>query len=64
MDTQLIRRPEVQRRTGLPTSTLYRLVKEGTFPSPVKIGSRSVAWRAVDVETWMAARPTARGEAA
>ena len=60
---RLIRRPEVQQLTGLPVSTLYRLVKVGSFPSPVKIGGRAVAWRAGEVADWLADRPAARSEA-
>ena len=60
---RLLRRPEVQQLTALPTSTLYRMLKEGRFPSPVKIGVRAVAWRAGEVADWLADRLAARSEA-
>jgi len=28
-------------------------VKAGVYPAPVKIGSRAVAWRAMDIEEWL-----------
>ena len=33
----LLTRPEVERRTGLSRSTLYRKMREGTFPVPLKV---------------------------
>jgi prophage regulatory protein len=38
--------------TGLGRSTIYRLVADGSFPSPVKLGPRAVAWRWTDIESW------------
>lgn len=34
--------------------TIYRWVKLGRFPAPVKIGPNSVAWRWGDLRTWAA----------
>ena len=33
--------------------TIYRWVKNGLFPAPVRIGPNSVAWRAQDIRAWM-----------
>jgi len=52
----LIRSPAVQARTGLPKSTLHNLARAGGFPRPVKLGIRSVAWRASDVDAWIESR--------
>jgi prophage regulatory protein len=40
----------------LPISavTLWRWVKEGRFPKPVKLSAGTVAWRVEDVRAWMA----------
>jgi len=35
------------------SSTLWRKVKSGEFPAPVKLSSRVTAWRAEDVRAWM-----------
>ena len=40
-------------------ATLWRRVKEGTFPAPVRLSDRVTAWRAEDVRAWMAERPVA-----
>lgn len=37
-------------------STLWRWVREGKFPKPVKLGEAVTAWRARDVEAWLDAR--------
>lgn len=33
--------------------TLWRKVKAGTFPAPVKLSARCTAWRVEDVRAWM-----------
>ena len=52
---------EVMAQTGLPRSSLYAQVKSGTVPRPIKLGTRSVGWRVDDIESWIAARPSAAG---
>lgn len=41
--------------SGLAPSTIYRDIKRGTFPKPVKIGAVS-AWPSTEVEAMVAAR--------
>ncbi len=53
-----LRLPAVTRLTGLGRSTIYRLVAEDKFPSPVKLSSRAIGWHWADLERWSAARPT------
>ncbi|HWH81899.1 MAG TPA: AlpA family phage regulatory protein [Burkholderiaceae bacterium] len=48
----------VVRMTGLGRSTIYRLMAEDKFPSPVRLAKRAVAWRRIDLEQWSAGRPT------
>lgn len=55
---QLLRLAAVEERTGLKKSTLYALIRARTFPQPVMIGARSVAWRAAEVDAWCASRPS------
>lgn len=57
--SRLIRRPELEAMTGLPKSTLYDHLQAGTFPAPVKLSARSVAWRLSDVEAWIESRSNA-----
>ena len=58
MPDKLIRRPEVEARTGLSRSTIYAWMERGTFPLPVKLGTRLVAWRESDVAGWLEACTT------
>ncbi|CAM4229188.1 DNA-binding protein [Bordetella tumbae] len=39
--------------TGLSRSELYRRIKLGTFPHPIKIGLRAVAWYSADISRWL-----------
>ncbi len=43
--------------------TLWRKVKAGTFPKPVKLSPRITAWRVEDVRAWLE-NPNAGGVAA
>src|SRR5262249_40080319 len=42
----------IEDRTSLDISTIYRKIKAGTFPAPVRIGLRRVAWRESDIVKW------------
>ncbi|QDK32541.1 helix-turn-helix transcriptional regulator [Sphingomonas sp. IC081] len=55
----LLRRPEVERETGLSRSTIYERMDAGTFPRPRRIGRRAVAWPATEIEAWKAEQPFA-----
>lgn len=62
---RLIRRPEVEQRTGLQKSAIYQRAKLGTFPKPIKIGTYNVAWLESEIDAWVAARiAESRGEVA
>jgi prophage regulatory protein len=56
MTQKLLRRPEVEARTGLSRSTLYDWMKKGDFPQPLKLGARLVAWRESDIAEWLESR--------
>ena len=42
------------------SATLWREVKSGAFPSPVKLSQRITAWRVEDVREWMQSRSVAK----
>jgi prophage regulatory protein len=57
MKEQLLRLPAVLEATGLARSTLYRFVKNGAFPRPIKIGgSRAAVWLRSAVRAWIQER--------
>ncbi|WP_373896778.1 helix-turn-helix transcriptional regulator [uncultured Massilia sp.] len=55
---QLWRRPMVEIQTGLSRAEIYRRMQLGTFPKPVKIGVRIVAWESLSVQAWMKSLPS------
>jgi prophage regulatory protein len=52
---RLLRTPAVEKISGLTAREIYNRVKKGTFPRPLKLGRRSLAWLASDIETWIKA---------
>jgi len=56
----LLRRDEVKRRTGLSTSSLYQLMKEGELARPVKLTGGTVAWPEHEIEAFIRKRIEAR----
>ena len=57
----LLRREEVESRVGLKRSSIYREMRAGRFPIPLKVGPRAVRWPAREIECWLEARPRATG---
>ena len=54
-ERRIVRRDEVSKLTGLARATIYKKVKESSFPAPVRLGARSVGWRLTDIDTWLQA---------
>jgi prophage regulatory protein len=52
----ILRRKQVQARTGLSRSTIYLRVAQGTFPAPVRLGLRAVGWIESEISDWLAGR--------
>jgi prophage regulatory protein len=52
----LIRLAEVKSRTARSRTAIYRDIAAGSFPAPLQIGARAVAWRESEVEAWIASR--------
>ena len=49
----MLRTPEVERLTGLSQSTIKRMVTDGRFPKPMRIGIRAKGWLARDVKAFI-----------
>lgn len=56
----ILRRKQVQARTGLSSATLYRRMAVGDFPLPVDLGGNSVGWYESEVTDWLLARSKSR----
>lgn len=59
---KLIHAREVQRICGLSKSTMYRLMRTGLFPEPLKIGPKAVRWREDEIQEWIDSRERAHGD--
>lgn len=63
MTDRIIRLSEVKSKTGLSRSSIYERIKNGSFPSPIKITNHAVGWIEKEVDGWIAQRITeSRGE--
>ena len=51
--TMILRRPDVESRTGLSRSSIYDGMSKGTFPQAVKLGVRAIGWRESDITNWL-----------
>lgn len=56
---RLLALKQVLERVSLSKSSIYRKMKEGTFPRPVSLGGKTVRWVAVDIEEWVSRLPYA-----
>lgn len=54
---RIIRLREVIAMTGLSRSSIYMLIKKGTFPAELKLSARSSGWLWQEVHGWMVSRP-------
>lgn len=53
---RLIRRKEVQEKTGLGASSIYAMMKQGNFPQCLNLSERRVAWIESDIDQWICER--------
>lgn len=53
----ILRRKQVEARTGLSRSTIYTRIAEGSFPRPIELGGgRAVGWIESEINAWIQAR--------
>lgn len=52
----ILRRKQVEARTGLSRSTIYERIRAGTFPAPVSLGAKAVGWIEAEIDGWLAAQ--------
>ncbi|GHU17785.1 hypothetical protein FACS189475_02170 [Betaproteobacteria bacterium] len=59
---RLLPRVAVQQTVAMSRSSLYRLIAEGSFPAPVYVGKKRVAWLESEVMQWIDARTEERNK--
>ena len=55
----MLRRKQVESRTGLSRSTIYQYIRNGAFPAPIPLGARAVGWLESEVSAWISLRVSA-----
>jgi len=53
---RLLRGNDVRMVTGLGRSSIYAMIRAKTFPAPVSVGPRAVAWVEDEVQQWITDR--------
>lgn len=55
LNDQFVDMAFITKLTGLTDKWFYKLIKDGEFPKPIKLG-RSSRWLESEVEAWLQAR--------
>lgn len=49
----ILRLPQVQKKTGLAKSTIYKKISAREFPKPIPLGAKAVGWIEEDINKWI-----------
>lgn len=49
----ILRRIQVQARTGISRSGLYQKMADGLFPKSISLGPRAVGWLESSIDDWI-----------
>lgn len=55
LEDQFIDMAFITKLVGMTDKFMYKLIKDGSFPGPIKFG-RSSRWRKSEVEVWLQER--------
>ena len=50
---KFLRLPSVSEKVGLSRSQIYKLIQQGKFPEPIKLGPKISVWIEEKLEAWM-----------
>mgnify|MGYP003340515763 CR=1 len=53
---KFLRLPSVSEKVGLSRSQIYKLIQQGEFPEPIKLGPKISVWIEEKLEAWMDAK--------
>ncbi|MCE5294310.1 MAG: AlpA family transcriptional regulator [Chlamydiales bacterium] len=59
--TRYLRDIEAAHRYGISRPTIWRWVKNGKFPKPIKLSTGSTRWRLSELEAWEQSHYQAEG---
>ncbi len=52
----ILRRTQVQARTGISRSGIYQKMADGEFPKSISLGPRAVGWLESSIDDWIQGR--------
>jgi prophage regulatory protein len=55
-DDPILRMRDVEKSVGLKKPTIYKLIKQSQFPSPINLGGRASGWLLSEINQWKAER--------
>lgn len=50
---RILRNGQILEIAGVSNATLYRWIRDGRFPAPVRLGPNSVGWRESAIQEWL-----------
>ena len=50
---RILRRPEVEQRTGLSRSAIYALMARQQFPAAIPLTAKAVGWLESSIDSWI-----------
>lgn len=50
---KLLKKTEVVELLGISSTTIYRLIKAGKFPKPIKLSPSRIAWTEAAIQKWL-----------
>lgn len=61
VEHRILRRTEVEAKTGFKRAHIYKLMAAGQFPKAMRLGVRAVGWDSLEIDQWIAERLQERG---
>lgn len=55
-ERRILRRAEVEAKTGFKRAHIYNLMNAGKFPKAVRLGIRAVGWDSTEIDQWIKQR--------
>ena len=55
-ERRILRRAEVEAKTGFKRAHIYNLMKAGKFPKAIRLGVRAVGWDSIEIDQWIVER--------
>jgi prophage regulatory protein len=56
VERRILRRAEVEIKTGFKRAHIYKLMRKDQFPKALRLGIRAVGWDSVEIDQWITER--------